>query len=234
MPQPFPAQLGVDAWRAVDPLAGGEDAADLRAQLGFRLGTALDGGDRGEPSVEAAEARTDDPAQRGHGVLRPLGRYEGELRHAIPLAKKAAALQDLHLLFKPLHFALQSLRFRLLRLADGQCLGRAGRQVLGAPLAELPGANAKLPRYLRQPLTAVQQPLHCLPLELPREAPSGSPLRHPSLLGCLGSLANPPAPGGKSTYSLAAVNDRAVLSKPVLRMASTVNPMNPFTSLKEY
>src|SRR3954470_15736536 len=93
MPQPFPAQLSVDAWRAVDPLAGGEDAADLRAQLGFRLGTALDGGDRVEPSVEAADARTDDSAQHGHGVVRPLGRYEGELRHAIPLAKKAAALR---------------------------------------------------------------------------------------------------------------------------------------------
>src|SRR6476469_7971479 len=93
MPQPFPAQLGVDAWRAVDPPAGGEDAADLLAQLGFRLGTALDGGDRVEPSVEAADARTDDSAQRGHGVARPLGRYEGELRHAIPLAKKAAALR---------------------------------------------------------------------------------------------------------------------------------------------
>src|SRR4051812_31858119 len=86
MPQPFPAQLGVDAWRAVDPPAGGEDAADLPAQLGFRLGTALDGGDRVEPGVEAADARTDDPAQRGHGVVRPLGRYEGELRRAIPLA----------------------------------------------------------------------------------------------------------------------------------------------------
>src|SRR4051794_32792247 len=70
--------------------------------------------------------------------------------------------------------------------------------MLGAPLAELPGANAKLRRSLRQPLAAVQQPLHRLRLELPREAPSGSPLRHPSLLGCRGSLANPPAPGGKS------------------------------------
>src|SRR3954447_25914525 len=93
MPQPFPAQLGVDAWRAVDPPADGEDAADLLAQLGFRLGTALDGGDRVEPSVESAAARTDDPAQRGHGMVRPLGRYESELRHAIPLAKKAAALR---------------------------------------------------------------------------------------------------------------------------------------------
>src|SRR4051812_12365582 len=65
--------------------------------------------------------------------------------------------------------------------------------------AELPGANAKPRRPLRQPLAAVQQPLHRLRLELPREAPSGSPLRHPSLPGCLGSLANPPAPGGKSS-----------------------------------
>lgn len=52
--------------------------------------------------------------------------------------------------------------------------------------------------HLRQPLATVQQPLHRLRLELPREAPSGSPLCHPSLLRCLGSLANPPAPGGKS------------------------------------
>jgi hypothetical protein len=54
-------------------------------------------------------------------------------------------------------------------------------------------------RKRRQPLAAVQQPLHRRRLELPREAPSGSPLCHPSLPGCLGSLANPPAPGGKST-----------------------------------
>src|SRR6476619_989103 len=118
-----------------------------------------------------------------------------------PWRKKPPPCGGSPLLFEPLHLALQSLRFRLLRLADGQCLGRAGRQVLGAPLAELPGANAKLRRHLRQPLAAVQQPLHRLRLELPREAPSGSPLRHPSLPGCLGSLANPPAPGGKSSGS---------------------------------
>src|SRR4051794_29692546 len=118
-----------------------------------------------------------------------------------PGEKSRRLAEDLHLLFEPLHLALQSLRFRLVRLAHGQCLGRAGRQVLGAPLAELPGTNAKLRRHLRQPLVAVQQPLHRLRLELPREAPSGSPLRHPSLLGRLGSLANPPVPGGKSTRS---------------------------------
>ena len=76
---------GVDAWRGVDLPAGGEDAADLLAQLGFRLGTALDGRDRVEPSVEATDARTDDPAQRGHGVVRPFGRHEAERRPVHPL-----------------------------------------------------------------------------------------------------------------------------------------------------
>src|SRR3954463_10958902 len=93
IPPPSRARLGGAGGGAVTPPAGGEDTADLLAQLGFRLGTALDGGDRVEPSVEAADAGTDDSAQRGHGVMRPLGRYEGELRHAIPLAKKAAALR---------------------------------------------------------------------------------------------------------------------------------------------
>src|SRR3954465_15315420 len=34
------------------------------------------------------------------------------------------------------------------------------------------------------------------PVPRPSRPPSGSPLRHPSLLGCLGSLANPPVLGG--------------------------------------
>ena len=67
----------VDPWRTVNPAPGSEDPTDMPAQLAFLLGTALDGGDRVEPSVEAADARTDNPAQRGHGVVRSLGRYEG-------------------------------------------------------------------------------------------------------------------------------------------------------------
>jgi hypothetical protein len=31
VPSPFPAQLGMDAWRAVDPPAGREDPADVAA-----------------------------------------------------------------------------------------------------------------------------------------------------------------------------------------------------------
>ena len=76
---------GVDAWRGVDLPAGGEDAADPPAQLGFRLGTALDGGDRAQPGVGAAHARAGHPAQRGHGVVRPFGRHEAERRPVHPL-----------------------------------------------------------------------------------------------------------------------------------------------------
>jgi hypothetical protein len=37
----LPAQLGVDPWRAVDAAAGGEDRADMSAQLGLRRGPVL-------------------------------------------------------------------------------------------------------------------------------------------------------------------------------------------------
>src|SRR3954463_1060898 len=92
VPPPLPAQLGVDPPRAVGPPPGGEDAADQAAQLGLRLGPGADGRDRAQPGVEAADARADDAAQRGDGVVRPLGGDEREPAHAIPRAKKAAAL----------------------------------------------------------------------------------------------------------------------------------------------
>src|SRR3712207_1488709 len=76
---------------------------------------------------------------------------------------------------------------------------RSSAWIHGAPRAQLTGADAEFRRHLRQPLVAVQQPLHRLRLELPREAPSSPPRRHLALLGCLGSLANPPAPGGSPT-----------------------------------
>jgi hypothetical protein len=60
-------------WRAVDPPAGGEDAADVAAQLGFCVGSVLDGRDRAPPSVKARHAHTNNPTQRGDGVVKPLG-----------------------------------------------------------------------------------------------------------------------------------------------------------------
>src|SRR5687768_11379471 len=89
MPPALAAQLGGDAGRAVDPPASREDAADVAAQLD--LGAVLDDGDRAQPSVEAGHAGAAGPAQPRHGVVRPLGRDEGEPGHAIPRAKKAAA-----------------------------------------------------------------------------------------------------------------------------------------------
>src|ERR1700761_4521588 len=65
----------------------------MAAQAGFRLGTVVDSGDRAQPGVEAADTGTDDPAQRRHGVVAPFDRHERELRHAIRLAKTAAALR---------------------------------------------------------------------------------------------------------------------------------------------
>src|SRR4051812_46974791 len=58
MSVPFPAQLSMDPGRAVDPALGRKDAADMPAQLGFRLSAALSGRDRAQPRVEAADTRT--------------------------------------------------------------------------------------------------------------------------------------------------------------------------------
>ena len=93
MPPAYTTQLGMDPGRAVHPSPGREDAADVAPELGFRFGAGLDSRDRVQPGVEAADARADDPAQRRHGMVAPLGRHEGELRHATPRAKTAAALR---------------------------------------------------------------------------------------------------------------------------------------------
>src|SRR4051794_23703114 len=90
-PRPPRARPGGPPPRAVGPPPGGEDAADVAAQLGLRLGPGADGRDRAQPGVEAADARADDAAQHGDGVVRPLGGDEREPAHAIPRAKKAAA-----------------------------------------------------------------------------------------------------------------------------------------------
>src|SRR4051794_32543652 len=91
MPVPLAAQLSMDPGRAVDPALGRKDAADVPAQLGFRLRAALSGWDRAQPGVKAGDAHADDPAQRRNGMVGPLGCHKGERAHAIPRAKKAAA-----------------------------------------------------------------------------------------------------------------------------------------------
>src|SRR5205085_9899715 len=103
---------------------------------------------------------------------------------------------------QPLDLALEPLGLGLLRLAGSQRLRRAGRQVLVAPPAQLAGAQPQLGRDLAQPLAAVQQPLDRLGLELGGEPPPGPLLRHPALLRCSGSLANPPLIRGRSKVSV--------------------------------
>src|ERR687885_735548 len=83
-------------------------------------------------------------------------------------------------------------------IARSQRLRRAGRRVLVAPPAQLAGAQPQLGRDLAQPFAALEQPLDRLGLELGGEPPPGPLLRHPALLGCPGSLANPPLPGRRS------------------------------------
>src|SRR4051794_1456562 len=116
-----------------------------------------------------------------------------------PGEKSGGLLEDLDLLLEPLVLALQPLQLGLLGLAGGQRLRRAGRQVLVAPPAQLPGAQAELRRDLAQPLAAVQQAPDRLGLELGGEPPPLLPLRHPTLLRCSGSLANPPLLRGRSS-----------------------------------
>src|SRR5215217_9141095 len=91
MAVPLAAQFSVDARRAIDPPLGRKDPADVPAQLSFRLSAVLSGRDRAQPRVKARDACADDPAQRRNGMVGALSCHKGELGHAIPLAKKAAA-----------------------------------------------------------------------------------------------------------------------------------------------
>src|SRR5918998_3975247 len=93
------------------------------------------------------------------------------------------------------------MRLGLFRLALGRRLRGPCRQLLVAPRAELPRVQPQLGRDLREPSATLEQPLDRLHLELGREPASGPPLRHPILLGCWGSLANPPLPGVRSRQS---------------------------------
>ncbi len=73
VPVALSAQFSVDPRRAVDAPLGGKDPADVPAQVSVRFGTSLLGRDRAQPSVKAGHARADHPAQRGDGMVRPLG-----------------------------------------------------------------------------------------------------------------------------------------------------------------
>src|SRR5215212_2727988 len=174
----------------------------MLAQVGFCRGPALDSGDRLQPSIEAADADADHSAQHGHGMVGPLDRHEGELRHAIPLAKKAAAFRRIwfssssRLLSRRSRCISASSALRWTRASADPAARCSVRQVLIWPVLN-PSSVATSDR-LRPSST------RCLRLELRREPPPDAFVCHCLLLEFGGSLANPPPPGGKPRVALTA------------------------------
>ena len=129
---PLPAQLAMDPWRALDPASDSEDAPDVSAHRGVNLGVVLNGGDRMQPSVGAADAGAEHPAQRRHGMVAPLGRRT-RTSSRDPLGEHRRGLaQDQFLLLEPPHLSAQPQHLGLLGHARRQGLGRACRQLLRA------------------------------------------------------------------------------------------------------
>src|ERR671929_233835 len=105
-------------------------------------------------------------------------------------------------------------------IARGQCFGRTGRELFVAPLAQLPRAEVKLGGDVRQRLAALEEMLNGLRLELTGKPPSGPSLGHSVLLGCSGSLQNPPLHRGKSRVSALHYVQRALSRRRALRDAA--------------
>src|SRR3954447_7261040 len=85
------------------------------------------------------------------------------------------------------------------RFAGGERLGRACGQLFMAPLAQLPRADIQFSGDVRQRPATLDHTLNRLGLILTRKPSPGSSVCHSALLGCSGSLQNPPLRGGKST-----------------------------------
>src|SRR5687767_13703928 len=114
-----------------------------------------------------------------------------------PLGEKSRGLaQDQVLVLEPLHLALEAQHLGFIRLL-GQGLGRARRKLLIAPLAELARADIQLRRNVSQRPPALHHTLNRLGLVLARKPSPRSFVCHSILLGCLGSLQNPPLHRGK-------------------------------------
>src|SRR5215207_2453700 len=116
-----------------------------------------------------------------------------------PGEKSSGLAQDLDLLFEPLDFSPEAQHLGLIRFLLGERLGRAGCELLITPLAQLARAHIKLSGYVGYGLAALEQMLNRLGLVLARKPSSSSSLCHSALLGCSGSLQNPPLQRGRST-----------------------------------
>src|SRR3954447_13851105 len=117
-----------------------------------------------------------------------------------PLGEKSRGLaQDQVLVFEPLHLALEAQHLGFIRFLLGQRLSRASGQLLIAPLAQLARTDIQLRSDVGEWQATLDQALNRLGLILAGEPPPGSFLCHSILLGCLGSLQNPPLHRGKPT-----------------------------------
>src|SRR3954471_17324086 len=130
-------------------------------------------------------------ASQWHGWLARLPQRQTWSRD--PLGEKSGGLaQDQVLVLEPLHLALEAQHLGFIRFLLGQRLSRASRKLLIAPLAQLARADVQLRSDVGQRPPALKHTLNRLGLILAGEPPPGSLLCHSILLGCLGSLQNPP------------------------------------------
>src|SRR4051812_15096424 len=140
-------------------------------------------------------------ASQWHGWLARLPQRQTWSRD--PLGEKSRGLaQDQVLFFEPLHLALEAQHLGFIRFLLGQRLSRASGQLLIAPLAQLARADIQLRRDVGEWQATLDQALNRLGLILAGKPPPGSRLCHSILLGCLGSLQNPPLHRGKPTQSV--------------------------------
>src|SRR4051812_27129727 len=123
--------------------------------------------------------------------------------------RSSTAAQDQVLVFEPLDLALEPLGLGLLDFAGGERLSRASRKLLIAPLAQLARAHIQLRSDVGERPTALNHTLNRLGLILAGEPPPGSFLCHSILLGCSGSLQNPPLHRGKPRLRLLRRVDRS-------------------------
>src|SRR5215218_7943698 len=116
-----------------------------------------------------------------------------------PGEKSGGLAQDQVFLFEPLDLASEPLGLGLLGFAGGERLSRARGQLFIAPLAQLARADIQFSGDIGQRPATLDQALNRLRLILTRKPSPGSSVCHFALLGCSGSLQNPPLRGGKPT-----------------------------------
>src|SRR4051794_41453348 len=112
-----------------------------------------------------------------------------------PSEKSGSFPEDLDFLFEPFDLTPEPLGLGLLGFASGQRLGRASSPLVMAPLAQLPRADIQFSGDIGQRPATLDQALNRLGLILTRKPPPGSSVCHFALLGCSGSLQNPPLRG---------------------------------------